>query len=76
MIFLLAYDRPSGLIVSLESFPDAEQVHAERARLALEMDPRRKGIDREVLLLQAVNEEALRRTHRRYFETPIQLSSG
>ena len=76
MIFLIEYDRPTGRIVSGRDFSDAEQADAEKARLDLELDLRRKGIVREVVLLQAANEEALRRTHRRYFETPQQLRTG
>ena len=76
MIFLIEYDRPTGRIVSRRDFSDADQIGAEKARLALELDLRRNGMMREVVLLQAANEKALRRTHRRYFETPQQLSTG
>jgi hypothetical protein len=33
----------------------------------MELDLNRRGVEREVVLLQAVDEAALRRTHRRYF---------
>jgi hypothetical protein len=36
---------------------------------------RHKRVDREVVLLQAVTEQALRRTHRRYFESLKELVS-
>ena len=42
-------------------------------RLNLELDLNRRGVDHEVVLLEAENEDALRRTHRRYFETLRQL---
>lgn len=75
MIFLIEYDRPTGNIVSRQEFPDADRADAESARLDLELDLGRKGIVREVVLLQAADEKAVRRTHRRYFETPQQLST-
>ena len=76
MIFLIEYDRLSGLIVSRREFADSCRVDAEKARLDLELELGRKIEVREVVLLQATDEEALRRTHRRYFETPQQLSTG
>lgn len=67
MIFLIDYDRGRGQIVSLSSFPDSERRIAEDSRLAIELTQNQSGIRREVVLLEAVNEEAIRRTHRRYF---------
>jgi hypothetical protein len=68
MIFLIDYDRNQGKIVRLESFPDHERLKAENSRLELELLLRRQGAEREVVLLEAASLEALRRTHRRYFE--------
>jgi hypothetical protein len=67
MIFLIDYDRGRGHIVSLSSFPDSELRKAEDSRLAVELTLNQAGIQREVVLLDAADEEALRRTHRRYF---------
>jgi hypothetical protein len=67
MIFLIDYDRGRGRIVSLSSFPDSELRIAEESRLAIELTLNQSGIQREVVLLDAADEEALRRTHRRYF---------
>jgi hypothetical protein len=67
MIFLIDYDRGRGRIVSLSSFPDSELRIAEESRLAVELTLNESGIQREVVLLDAADEEALRRTHRRYF---------
>jgi hypothetical protein len=67
MIFLIDYDRGRGRIVSLSSFPDSELRMAEDSRLAVELTQNQSGIQREVVLLDAADEEALRRTHRRYF---------
>jgi hypothetical protein len=73
MIFLIEYNRPEGRIVSFSAFDKSEQVKAETSRLDLELALHRKGIDHEVVLLEAASEAALRRTHRRYFETPSQI---
>lgn len=73
MLFLIEYDRNSGQIVTLERFEDSEQREAEDARLEMELSLSRRGIEHEVVLLEATTEEALRRTHRRYFEDLAQL---
>ena len=73
MIFLIEYNRPQGRIVTFERFKDSERLKAQNARLALELDLNRKGGDHEVVLLEAASKKALRRTHRRYFETPRQI---
>jgi hypothetical protein len=74
MIFLIEYDRRRGRLVSLRSFDESKRLGAENARLDLELRLNKLGIKREVVLLEAVNEDALRRTHRRYFETLAELS--
>jgi hypothetical protein len=68
MIFLIEYDRPEGRIVTLRPFEESQRSQAENSRLATELELHRKGLDHEVVLLEADNEDALRRTHRRYFE--------
>jgi hypothetical protein len=68
MIFLIEYDRSRGNLVAITRFLEAERLQAEQSRLTLEIDLNRKEIDHEVVLLQAQDEKALRRTHRRYFE--------
>ena len=73
MLFLIEYDRSKGTIASFTSFGEGESQSAEQARLEMELDLNRRGIEREVVLLEAENEEALRRTHRRYFEDLAQL---
>lgn len=74
MLFLINYDRSNGRIVTLDSFDDAERSTAEQARLDLELDLQRRKIEREVVLLEAASEEALRKTHRRYFEDVSSLA--
>jgi hypothetical protein len=73
MIFLIEYDRNRGQIVTLETFADSERQKAEDARLELELELNRREVEREVVLLEAETEEALRRTHRRYFEDLAEL---
>ena len=75
MIFLIEYNRSEGSIVTFRSFDDSQRQEAENARLEIELDLNRKGVGYEVVLLEAENEDALRRTHRRYFEDLRQILS-
>jgi hypothetical protein len=68
MLFLVQYDRRAGRIVSLERFTDDQRLVAGKAGLDLEIELQRRNQGHEVVLLQAASEEALRKTHRRYFE--------
>lgn len=73
MIFLIEYNRSKGRIVTFRQFDDSQRRDAENARLKNELNVNRDGIDHEVVLLEAASEEALRRTHRRYFEDLRQI---
>lgn len=73
MIFLIEYDRSQGRIVTFRTFEDSARREAEDSRLQLELELNRRGTEREVVLLEAASEEALRRTHRRYFEDLSEL---
>ena len=73
MLFLIEYDRSSGSIVSLKRFDAVKRGSAENARLEMELELNRRGVEREVVLLEADTEDALRRTHRRYFEDLAEL---
>lgn len=73
MLFLIEYERNSGQIVTLARFEDSERQKAEGARLEMELGLNRLGVEREVVVLEAASEEALRRTHRRYFEDLTEL---
>jgi hypothetical protein len=68
MIFLIEYDRSKGRLIKLSPFDESDRQNAEDRRLELELSLKSKGIDREVVLLDAASEDALRLTHRRYFE--------
>jgi hypothetical protein len=76
MLFLIEYKRSEGRIVTLKSFDDSERAKADQSRLAVELDLNEKGIDHEVVLLDAADEQALRRTHRRYFEDVVQIANS
>jgi hypothetical protein len=73
MIFLIEYDRNRGRIVTFKEFDDSEKQKAQQLRLQMELDLNRLGTEHEVVLLEASTEEALRRTHRRYFENLTEL---
>ena len=68
MIFLIEYDRARGTLVSFKTFNESDRLQAEELRLQLELSLKRKQMKHEVVLLEAITEEALRQTHRRYFE--------
>ena len=76
MIFLIEYDRPTGLRVIFKTFEDSKREEAANERLEIELDLNRRELDHEVVLLEAENEEALRRTHRRYFEDARQIAQS
>ena len=73
MLFLIQYDRNRGEVVTIQKFDDSEREDAENVRLELELELNRLGTEREVVILEAASEEALRRTHRRYFEDLSEL---
>jgi len=72
-IFLIEYNRSSGKLIELLPFADSKRWEAEDERLKRELTLRRAGSSNEVVLLEASTQEALRHTHRRYFEDPIQI---
>jgi hypothetical protein len=74
MLFLIEYDRSRGSLDRITAYDDSEKQLAEDDRLALELKLHRQGIQKEVVLLEAASEEALRVTHRRYFETLAELA--
>lgn len=75
MLFLIEYDRNISRIVTLISFGDSERQLAEDSRLEMELGLNREGVEHEVVLMEAASEEALRRTHRRYFEDLAELAA-
>jgi hypothetical protein len=73
MIFLIEYNRSEGSLVNFRHFENSQRREAEDLRLESELNVNRKGVDHEVVLLEAASEDALRRTHRRYFEDLRQI---
>jgi len=76
MIFLIQYDRHRGRLVSMQSFGASERTQAQDSLLTLELELNQNGTDNEVVLLEAESEDAVRRTHRRYFEDLSELLSS
>ena len=68
MLFLIKYDRAGGTVVTMQTFADHQRAEAEETRLRMELAQRRHDTRFEVALLEAATEDALRLTHRRYFE--------
>lgn len=76
MIFLIEYDRPTGTLVQFRRFDDSERQIAQDARLELELKlNRQRNRDREVVILEAPSEEAVRHTHGRYFKSVAELAN-
>ncbi|OGQ17025.1 MAG: hypothetical protein A3C54_06215 [Deltaproteobacteria bacterium RIFCSPHIGHO2_02_FULL_60_17] len=73
MIFLIEYNRPEDQLVTFQRFQDFERLTAQNARLDLELDLNRRGVAHEVVLLEAASEDALQKTHQRYFKTLRQI---
>jgi hypothetical protein len=76
MHFLIEYDRPNGTITELRTFDDSSRKLAEDTRLELELKLNREGVEHEVVLLEAPSQEALRRTHSRYFQSLAEIARG
>ena len=70
MIFLIEYDRPARRTVLYKTFADTELSKAHDERLKIELDLNHRGLlmQHEVVLLQARDEQVIRRTHGHYLE--------
>jgi len=73
MIFLIEYNQSEGRIVTFRDFDDSQRREAEDSRLEIELYLKSRGVDHEVVLLEAENEVALHKTHRRYFDDLRQM---
>jgi hypothetical protein len=76
LLFLISYDRKQERSETFLRFASTDRRIAEDARLELELDLRRRGMEREVVILEAVDEDALRRTHSRYFADSPKVADG
>ncbi|MFN0195660.1 MAG: hypothetical protein ACKVT0_02885 [Planctomycetaceae bacterium] len=62
--------------MTFETYGDDQRKFVEEKRLNLELDLNRKGIAHEVVILEAASEEALHKTHQRYFADLEQIVSS
>ncbi len=76
MIFLIEYNRGKGKVLTFEKFRTSERITAEKKRLELELNLNKKNVRHEVVLLEAATEKALKRTHRRYFESSYNIAKS
>lgn len=74
MLFLIEYDRSRGEIVSMTTYADELREHVHEVRLQMELRLRREAAKREVVIMEAANEDALRKTHARYFKSALALA--
>lgn len=74
MLFLVEYDRSRGKLDSLQAFDDSCRQQVADARLELELSLHSRGVEREVVILEAASEAAIRRTHGRYFKSLEELA--
>ena len=76
MIFLIEYNKETGEVVDLRRFQDSDRSLAQKERLKTELDLNRRGMKREVVLLEAADYDALLKTHNRYFSTVRELTTA
>lgn len=76
MLFLIEYDRPLQATVLFEEFTADQREKAEYGRLQIEQANRERGIDREVVILDAESREALEVTHGRYVDGLRRVREG
>jgi hypothetical protein len=69
MLFLIEYDRRRGEIINMSTHQDEERALVDAARLQMELWLRQGRGKREVVVLEAANEEALRKTYAQYFKS-------
>ena len=72
MVFLMQYRRREGRLVT---FGQYDEITSRLSVIEDELEIRLNAanIDDEVVLLEAADQEALRKTHRRYFENPAEI---
>lgn len=76
MLFLIEYNRIKGKIVRIEQFQDSDKLKAEKLKLDIELNLNKRSIVHEVVLLDAVDKDALLQTHQRYFRDINQISGS
>jgi hypothetical protein len=76
MLFLIEYSRAQGKLINKISYPDHQRAVADKRRLQLELELNSHKINHEVVILEAASEEALLKTHRRYFQDSAQIAES
>jgi hypothetical protein len=76
VIFLILYDRATGRIEMFRTFLDADREAAANERLDIELALTQQGKERDVLILEAASEEALRKTHGRFFKDWTEITAS
>jgi hypothetical protein len=67
MIFLLLYDRAMARLIDVREYSDSDGQRAAAERLEAELDAQARGLDLEVVALEAASIGVLKETHRSYF---------
>jgi hypothetical protein len=73
VIFLVDYDRKKGELILFKRFQDDQRAEAQRERLDIELSLNGSGASREVVLLEADDEQTLHQSHQRYFKTTREI---
>ena len=76
MLFLIEYSRKASMIEKMQVFPDELLASVNELRLKLELHNRDRGVEHEVVVLEADSEHALRITHQRYFEDATAIAGS
>jgi hypothetical protein len=66
MLFLVHYDRQKSKVMSFKEYQEADRSIAYQDRLALEIQHNIRGGLQEIVLLEAVDKDQLRKTHPKY----------
>jgi hypothetical protein len=73
MIFLVDYDRKKGELRLFKQFRNDQRAEAQRERLDIELSLNGSRASREVVLLEADDEQTLHQSHQRYFKTTREI---
>jgi hypothetical protein len=75
---LIEYDRSTRRTRQFLTFEDSKRLDAQNERQRIELDLLSRGLllEREIVLLEALDEQDLRRTHDRYFENLPEQAVG
>jgi hypothetical protein len=73
-LFVIAYDKSTQTLLSIDHFPASARRRADARRLELESAHRDRLLEVEVSMLEAPSQQALLKTHSRYFQSASQLA--